>query len=270
LPPSAPAVRSLHPRSDGFPDATQSRQQGPPVAAQTGHTPPSVGSGVGGGVATGVVGVGAGVVGTGGVEVGEEVVGPHSAHQHTFPPLPHPSLVFSLKHAPPNPATRPSAQIVSGRGSLLAQTCLSSAWTGFVGTGVGFADGGEVGGDVGAAVTGCPVGGDIGAAVTGCPVGGEVGAAVTGCPVGTGVGFADGWEVGGDVGVGAAVTGCPVGGDVGAAVTGGGGVGTTQILSSYDKPDPNDEQVKGSNQPMSFHVGLTDSTSPAQAYERIF
>jgi hypothetical protein len=92
---------------------------------------------------------------------------------------------------------------------------------------VGFADGWEVGGDVGAAVTGCPVGGEVGAAVTGCPVGGDVGAAVT-------------------------------------------GVGTTQILSSYDKPDPNDEQVKGSNQPMSFHVGLTDSTSPAQAYERIF
>ena len=61
------------------------------------------------------------------------------------------------------------------------------------------------------------------------------------------MGFADGGAVGGEVG--AAVTGCPVGGEVGAAVPGEfvGGVGATQILSSYDKPDPNDEQVEALN-----------------------
>jgi hypothetical protein len=94
----------------------------------------------------------------------------------------------------------------------------------------------------------------------GCGVGSDVGAAVTGCPVGTGVGFADGCGVGSDVG--AAVTGCPVGAEVGA--------GTTQILSSYVMPDPNDKQVEASNHPISFHVGLTDTSCPAQAYERIF
>ena len=129
---------------------------------------------------------------------------------------------------------------------------------------MGFADGGAVG----AAVTGCPVGAGVGFADGGA-VGGEVGAAVTGCPVGAGVGFADGSAVGGEVG--AAVTGCPVGGEVGAAVPGEfvGGVSTTQMLSSYDKPDPNDEQVEALNQPRSFHVGLTDKSCPAHTYERI-
>jgi hypothetical protein len=136
----------------------------------------------------------------------------HSAHQQNFPPFPHPLLTPTFAHSPP--AIAPSAQIVAGKGTFLTQTCLNTVCTGFVGSGVGIADGCGVGGEVGAAVIGCPVGSGVGLA-DGCGVGGEVGAAVIGCPVGSGVGLADGCGVGGEVG--AAVIGCPVGSGVGLA-----------------------------------------------------
>ncbi len=135
---------------DGFPELMQVSQQGSPVARQTGHVPPEVGGGV-------EINVGGGVVGSTGAGVGGGVGGsggPHSAHQHNLPPFKQSSLTFSLKHAPPTPASAPSAQMILGRGSLLAQTCLNTVCTGLVGSGVGFADGGAVGGEVGAAVTG--------------------------------------------------------------------------------------------------------------------
>jgi hypothetical protein len=69
--------------------------------------------------------VGAGGVGAGGVGPGG-LLSSHSAHQQIFPPFPHESFALSLKHTPSNPATLPSAQIVSGRGSFLAQTCLNT------------------------------------------------------------------------------------------------------------------------------------------------
>ena len=70
------------------------------------------------------------------------------AHQHDFRPLP--QLLLTLAELQSPPASTPSAQIVAGRGSLLAQTYLSTDTTGAeVGGGVGLGVGNGVGGIVG-------------------------------------------------------------------------------------------------------------------------
>ncbi|KAK1732779.1 hypothetical protein QTG54_016491 [Skeletonema marinoi] len=164
------------PRPLGFPPSTQVPQQGPPVAAQTGH-PPVGGEGGGG------VGVGGGPPPSPG----------HDDHQHTFPPFPQPSGAFALEQLPP--ARDPSAQIVAGRGAFLVQMYLSTAATGgFVGAGEGGLDGKGVGGFVGTFV-GFGVGGFVGSAV-----GGFVGAFVGGGLVGSAVGLGEGGFVGKGVG----------------------------------------------------------------------
>ena len=83
--------------------------------------------------------------------------------------------------------------------------------------------------------------------------GDEEGALVIGAIEGAFVGFDVGDEEGALV-IGAeegAFVGLDVGEDDGSSVI------TWQILPSKDMPEPN-EQLEASNQPISFHVGLTD------------
>ena len=91
-----------------------------------------------------VGGVGGGV----GEGPGPPPVSGQDAHQHDFRPLPQPLLTLAEVHSPL--ASTPSAQIVAGRGSFLAQTYLSTDTTGAeVGDGVGMGVGNAVGGIVG-------------------------------------------------------------------------------------------------------------------------
>ena len=141
----------------------------------------------------------------------------HDDHQHTLPLFPQLSAAFAVEQLPP--ARDPSAQIVAGRGSCLAQRYLSTAATatgGFVGAGEGGLDGNGVGGFVGAFVGGGLVGSAVGlgeGGFVGCGEGGFVGSDVgkdvggfTGAGLGGGVGGLTGAGVGGGVGDNVAVT----------------------------------------------------------------
>ena len=75
-----------------------------------------VGAGVtvtGGGVGEGVVGPGAGVSALEGAGVTGATDG-QEAHQHCFPPFPHPSVCPAVEQLPP--ASCPSAQIEESKG----------------------------------------------------------------------------------------------------------------------------------------------------------
>jgi hypothetical protein len=73
-------------------------------------------------------------VGAGGVGAGPSPVGQASCHQHTLPPFPQLSGLFSVEQLPP--AGKPSAHIVVGIGSFFAHTYLARE-DAAVGLGVG-------------------------------------------------------------------------------------------------------------------------------------